>query len=165
VATAAVLAAPPAVQAKVDCLSRDGRCMAVRVNGQASVKMSKQTKKKLAELLRPGRGTPWSGQLRYELPGPIDGRLDFDARPLAGAESWFGAGPRPSAMLYALDPVKLETRSELSASDSVRAGGAAVVTQREVLEQERLPAGRYILSIDLNGASNWDRHLVYFEVK
>jgi hypothetical protein len=47
----------------------------------------------------------------------------------------------------------------------VRAGGAAVVTQREVLEQERLPAGRYILSIDLSGASNWDRRLVFFEVK
>ncbi len=48
---------------------------------------------------------------------------------------------------------------------AVRAGGSALVTRADVLEQDRLPPGRYILSITLSGSDNWDRHLLYFEVE
>ena len=55
--------------------------------------------------------------------------------------------------------------AEVHAEESVRVGGQAALTRRDVLEENRLPAGRYLLAVTLSGRSNWDRHVLYFEVK
>jgi hypothetical protein len=52
----------------------------------------------------------------------------------------------------------------LSTAPSVRAKDAAVVTQSDVLRENRLPPGKYLLSVSLSGSGNWDRQTLYFQV-
>jgi len=63
-----------------------------------------------------------------------------------------------------LEGQSLETRTELSAAPGVRVEGNAAVTRSEVVEDNRLPPGKYLLSVRLAGPRNWDRQVSYFEV-
>jgi len=153
----------PSTAGKIDCLSREGQCIAVKVGGQASVKLGKPTKKLMRGELKDA--SDWIADVRYELPLPIRGKLEIDARPAAGAESWFGPDPGAEVTVIPLGDVELKTHAEVHAEQSVRVGGQAALTRREVLEENRLPAGRYLLAVTLSGRSNWDRHVLYLEVK
>lgn len=61
--------------------------------------------------------------------------------------------------VYPLDGQVLDTHKELSTASSVRAGAAAVVTQADVIEGNRLPPGRYVLTARVSGSRRgWDCH-------
>ena len=60
---------------------------------------------------------------------------------------------------------KIDCLSREGQCIAVKVGGQAALTRRDVLEENRLPAGRYLLAVTLSGRSNWDRHVLYFEVK
>jgi hypothetical protein len=91
--------------------------------------------------------------------------FEFSAQPAGGAEGWFGPDAGAEATVIPLGEVEVKTHRELKAEESVRIGGQAALTQRNVLEDSRLPAGRYLLAVTVSGRSNWDRHVLYFEVK
>lgn len=141
--------------------SREGHCIAVTINGQATVRLAKKTRK----MLEPLDGLRFGGdETRYEAAAPIRGALEVRAEWTAGAEEYFGTPPEVSLHLRPLEGQELETRPELSTAPSVTAEGGAVLTRSEVADSRRLPPGKYLLSVSLNGPRNWDRQTTYFEV-
>ena len=142
--------------------SRDGHCVAVSVNGQKTVRLTKKTKKVLESL---GGLKPGGGDTRYEVPQPIRGALDLQADWLPEAVAYFGAPPEVSIHVLPLEGQDLETRPELSTAPSVRAGGSAVVTRADVIQSDRLPPGKYVLTVTVSGAKqNWDRQTLFVQV-
>ena len=142
--------------------SREGHCSAVHVNGQRTVRLTKQTKK----MLEPLGGLKF-GQFdtRYEVPQPVRGALALSADWIPEAVAYFGAPPNVSVLVRALEGQNLETRPELSTASSVRAGGSAVVTHADVVQGNRLPPGKYLLQIRLSGSKqNWEQQTLFIHV-
>jgi len=140
--------------------SREGDCVAVTVNGQRSVKLTKSTRKMLKAL----GALEWGGDTtKYEVPEPVRGDLEVDADWLPEAVQYFGAGPEVRVMVMPLDGQELDTQPQLSADSSVQIGGSAVVTQSNVIQGNRLPPGKYLLSVRLSG-NNWDRQTLFVQV-
>jgi hypothetical protein len=142
--------------------SRDGHCVAVRINGQQTVRLTKATKK----MLEPLGGLKTEGtDTRYEVPQPVRGALELRADWLPEAVAYFGAPPEVSVHVLPLEGQRLDTRAEISAAPSVRAGGSAVVTQADVVKGNRLPPGKYVLTVRVHGSKqNWDRQTLYVQV-
>jgi hypothetical protein len=139
----------------------EGHCVAVTVNGQRSVRISKKTKNALKDL---GVSRP-SGETLYEVASPVRGALELDADWLPEAVAYFGPQPEVSVAVFPLDGQSLDTRPELSTAPSVQAGGSAVVTQADVIEGNRLPPGRYVLAIRVYGSKkSWDRQTLFVQV-
>jgi hypothetical protein len=142
--------------------SRDGHCVAVSVNGQKTVRLTKKTKKMLEAL---GGLSPGGGDTRYEVPQPIRGELDLRAEWLPDAVGYFGAPPEVTIHVLPLEGQELETRPALSTAPSVRAGASAVVTQADVVQSNTLPPGKYVLTVRVSGAkANWDRQTLFVQV-
>jgi len=142
--------------------SREGHCVAARVNGQSTVRMTRKTKKALE-----ARGSLNYGNcdVRYEVPLPVRGDLQLSYDWIAEAAGYFGAPPDVQVNVYPLEGQSLETRSELKAAPSVRAGGSAVVTRAEVIQGNRLPPGKYVLTGRVSGSiRNWDCHSFLVQV-
>lgn len=161
----ALCAAGSPAWAMSKCLERDGRCMAVTVNGQAAQKVSKRTKgllKGMETLSAEMRYTV--RETRYEVPLPVTGALELKAERSHDSGDWFGDGRSFETMVVPLDQVDLNTRQEVTTSDNVRIGGAAPVVTQNVIEGNTLPPGRYLLRITLSGRGNWDRMTLYVEV-
>jgi hypothetical protein len=165
-ALAVLLATAHTAAALSKCLERDGRCMAVSVNGQQGVKLSKRTKGLLKDL-EPGAPNQTAyemRQTRYEVPVPIRGPLQIAAERSSDSGDWFGEGRSFETMVVPLDQVDLKATQQLSTADGVRVNGSAPLVVENVLEGNRLPAGRYLLIVTLSGRGNWDRMTLYVEV-
>ena len=142
--------------------SREGHCVVVRVNDQASTRLGKKTKKMLQAL---GALQFDGDDTKYEVPTPVKGALDVRAEWLPEAAAYFGNPPQVDVIVKPLEGQRLDTRTELSTSGSVQVGGQSVVTQSNVLQENRLPPGKYLMAVRVSGArANWDRQTVYFEV-
>jgi hypothetical protein len=140
----------------------DGHCLAVQVNGQRTVKISGRTKKMLKKM---GALVVMSDETLYEVPGPVRGALEVSAKWLPEAAGFFGSPPDVSVMVIPLEGQELDTRPELSAESDVRVGGSAVVTRSDVIQDDRLPPGKYVLSVRAAGArQNWDRQTLFVQV-
>ena len=142
--------------------SREGHCVAVRVNGQNTVRLTKKTKKTLE-----ARGSLNFGNCdaRYEVPLPVRGDLDLRFDWIPEAAGYFGAPPGVQVNVYPLEGQSLETRAEISTAPSVQAGGSAVVTQADVVQANRLPPGKYVLTGRVSGSiQNWDCHSFFVQV-
>jgi hypothetical protein len=167
--TLLLVAAASAAQAgdkfpKCFSADREGHCVTAQVNGQTTVRMTKKTKK-LLEAANRGSLNFENCDVRYEVPLPIRGDLDvrYDWKPEAAA--YFGAPPDVQVNVYPLEGQTLETHAEISTAPSVRAGGSAVVTQADVIEGNRLPPGKYVLTSRVSGkVQNWDCHSFFVQV-
>jgi hypothetical protein len=140
----------------------EGHCVAAEVNGQKTVRLSKKTKKLLKE-----RGTSNLGncEIRYEVPSPIRGDLDMRFAWLPEAVAYFGADAGVSVHVFPLEGQSLVTRPELSTNPSVRVGGSQVVTRADVIDSNRLPPGKYVLTARVSGSRRgWDCHKFVVEV-
>jgi hypothetical protein len=142
--------------------SREGHCVAARVNGQSTVRMTRKTKKALEAL---GSLNYGNCDVRYEVPLPVRGDLQLGYDWIPEAAGYFGAPPEVQVNVYPLEGQRLQTQAELSATPSVRAGGSAVVTQAEVIQGNRLPPGKYVLTGRVSGSRrNWDCHSFVVQV-
>lgn len=163
---AAAFVAVPAAAGDMRCVDRDGRCMAVTVNGQKAVKLDKATKKLLAGL-QAGRGSEMRhnlSQTRYYVAAPVNGELDVKADRSADSKDWFGENRQFEVMVVPLSDVKLEARQQVGTARGVSTEGGTPLTLETVLESKRLPPGPYLLVVSLNGDSNWDRMTLYVQV-
>ena len=139
--------------------SYEGHCVAAEVNGQKTVRMTKKTKKLLKEFDALGSRPFGNCSAHYEVPAPIRGGLDLRFAWLPEAVAHFGPGAEALVHVYPLDGQSLDTRPELATAPSVRAGGSAVVTQADVIEGNRLPPGKYVLTARVSGSRRgWDCH-------
>ena len=142
---------------------REGHCVAARVNGQSTVRMTKKTKKALQQVkenLNFG-----NCDVRYEVPLPVRGDLELSYDWIPEAAGYFGAPPDVQVNVYPLEGQSLETRSEISTAPNVQAGGSAVMTQADVIQGNRLPPGKYVLTGRVSGArQNWDCHSYFLQV-
>ena len=138
----------------------EGHCVTAAVNGQKTVRMTKKTRKLLKEFDAQGSRPFGNCSAHYEVPLPVRGGLDLRFAWLPEAVGHFGEGAAESVVhVYPLEGQSLDTRPELSTAPSVRAGGAAVVTQADVIEGNRLPPGRYVLTARVSGSRRgWDCH-------
>jgi hypothetical protein len=167
VATAGLLFSPVPGRAMSKCLERDGRCMAVTVNGQTVVKLSKRTKAILKDLQAAASYVEGHEmrETRYEVPLPIRGPLEVAADRSADSGDWFGEGRTFDIQVVPLDQVDLQSTQQVAAADGVSVNGAAPLVVQNVLAGNRLPPGRYLLVIDLRGRGNWDRMTLYVQVE
>jgi hypothetical protein len=141
---------------------REGHCVAARVNGQSTIRMTKKTKKALEAR---GSLNYENCDVRYEVPLPIRGDLDLHYEWIPEAVAYFGAPPQVQVNVYPLEGQSLDTHSEISTAPSVQAGGSAVVTQADVMEGNRLPPGKYVLTSRVSGSKqNWDCHSFFLQV-
>ena len=141
---------------------RDGHCVSAWVNGQGTVRMTKKTKKALQAL---GGLSFGNCDAHYEVPSPIRGDLDLRYDWIPEAAEYFGAPPQVQVNVYPLEGQSLETHREISAAPSVQAGGSAVMTQADVMEGNRLPPGKYVLTSRVSGSMrNWDCHSFFVQV-
>ena len=139
-----------------------GHCVAAEVNGQKTVRLTKKTRKFLKE-----RGTSGLGncEVEYEVPSPVRGDLEMSFAWLPEATGYFGPDAETSVHVFPLDGQSLDTRPELSTAPSVRSGGSAVITQADVIEDNRLPPGKYVLTARVSGSKRgWDCHKFVLEV-
>jgi hypothetical protein len=168
-ATLLLVTAAPALPAgekfpKCFDADREGHCVTAQVNGQSTVRMTKKTKKVL-EAANNGSLNFGNCDVRYEVPLPVRGDLElrYDWRP--EAVGYFGAPPEVAVHVYPLEGQSLDTHREISTAPSVRAGGSAVVTQADVIERNRLPPGKYVLTGRVSGSiQNWDCHSFFVQV-
>ncbi|MET0553368.1 MAG: hypothetical protein ABW221_10045 [Vicinamibacteria bacterium] len=166
-ATAGLLLSAAPGRAMSKCLERDGRCMTVTVNGQAVVKLSKRTKAMLKDLQAAVSYVDGDDmrQTRYEVPLPIRGPLQVSAERSPDSGDWFGEGRTVRTLVRPLDQVDLKSRQQIAAAEGVSVAGAAPLFVQDVLTDNQLPPGRYVLIIDLNGRGNWDRMTLYVQVE
>jgi hypothetical protein len=161
-ALAASLLVPATAAAKdPKCFPREGHCVAVQVNGQASTKLGKKTKKLLRDL-KPV--SYYVDDTRYELVEPVRGEIEIRADRVEGSAPWFGEVRKVDSAVVPLQEVDLETHREGTTEETVRVGGAATAGERDVLQENRLPPGRYLLVVTVWGQANWDRQVLFFEV-
>ncbi len=144
------------------CFPREGHCVAVVVNGQPTVPLSKPTEKQLERLEEVSH---YVDDTRYEVPEPIHGELDVGASLVAGAETALGENGRLDVQIVPLEKVEIPTRDQLVAEPSVRIEGQAAVAVGRFLESNRLPPGKYLLRVKLRGPNNWDRQTIFFTVE
>lgn len=149
------------VAKKTKCFPREGHCLAVTVNGQTAKPIEKQTKKSLRAL---GDVSHYVDDARYELDAPIDGALDVVADKVTGSDEWFGDGREVRVQIVPLDPVEIATDQHLVSSPTVRVEGRAAAGVANVMRDDTLPPGRYLLRVRLRGAGNWDRQTVFVTV-
>ena len=146
---------------KPKCFPREGRCVAVQVNDQAAVPLTKATRKMLRTL---EARSSYVDDTRFELTEPIRGELEVEAGKVAGSESWFGDGAEVQVQVVPLDDVAIATDRHLVTEPTVRIGGAAAVGAADVMRDRTLPPGRYLLRVRVRGAGNWDRQTLYMTV-
>ncbi len=113
------------------CFPREGHCVAVVVNGQAAVPLTKPTQKALKSLEGVSH---YVDDTRYEVPEPIRGELEVAASLVAGAESQLGEGGGVDVQIVPLEEVEIETRQQLVAEPSVRIDGQVAVGVGHFLE-------------------------------
>ena len=65
--------------------------------------------------------------------------------------------------VFPLGNQKLNSRKETIRSKDVFVGGAAVTKTENVMTNNTLPSGSYVITIKTNGPLNWDRKYVYVE--
>lgn len=148
--------------ARTKCFPREGHCVAVAVNGQRTVPLTRPTKKALKAYEEVSHYADDTG---YEVPEPIVGELDVAASMVAGAESVLGANAQADVQIVPLEAVEIETEQHLVAEPSVRIGGQAAVVVANVLQSNTLPPGKYLLRVKLRGSKNWDRQTIFFTVR
>lgn len=154
----------PAAAVDMHCVDRDGRCMAVTVNGQKAVKLDKATKTLLAAM-KGGVELRYNlSQTRYQVPAPIRGDLDVKADRGADSKGWFGDNRQFEVMVVPLADVELKTHQQVGTASGVSIEGSAPLTVENVLEGKRLPPGPYLLIVRLSGDENWDRMTLYVQV-
>jgi len=73
--------------------SREGHCVATRVNGQSTIRMTKKVKKML-EARNAGSLNYENCDVRYEVPLPVRGDLDLRYDWIPEAAGYFGAPPQ-----------------------------------------------------------------------
>ncbi len=154
----------PVAAVDMHCVDRDGRCMAVTVNGQKAVKLDKATKKLLAGMKGGAELRYNVSQTRYQIAAPIRGALDVTADRSTDSKGWFGDNRQFEVMVVPLADVELKTHEQLGAASGVSIEGAAPLTVENVLEGNRLPPGPYLLIVRLSGDENWDRMTLYVRV-
>lgn len=60
-----------------------------------------------------------------------------------------------------LGNVKIKTYHALNKDNSVLIGGRASVTAVNVMNQNKLPSGEYVIRLKIHGSKNWDRKEIY----
>jgi hypothetical protein len=161
----AVLLAGPAFAVDMRCVDRDGRCMAVTVNGVPAVKLSKATKKLLAATdVRGAEMRHYVGRTRYEVGTPVRGSLEVKADRSADSKGWFGDNRAFEVSVVPLSKVEIETRTEIGAAEGISVGGGTPLTVENVLVGNKLPPGPYLLVVTLRGEENWDRMTLFVRV-
>ncbi len=159
----AIMVLWPSVSAakKNKCFPREGHCLAVTVNGQVAKRIDKQTKKALRAL---DDVSHYVDDARYQVDAPIRGALDVVADTVAGSEGWFGEGREVRVQIVPLDPVEIATDQNLVRAPTVRIEGKTAVGVANVMRDDTLPPGRYLLRVRIRGAGNWDRQTVFVTV-
>ena len=159
------LAATSAAAVDMHCVDRDGRCMAVTVNGQTAVKLSKATKKALAAMDIHGAAMRHDvKETRYEIAAPVRGELEVRADRSKDSKDWFGEKRTFQVMVVPLGDVQLKTHQQIGTAEGVSIGGSAPLTVESVLEGKQLPPGSYLLIVTLSGEDNWDRMTLFVRV-
>ena len=143
------------------CFPREGHCVNVTVNGQASIELTRATKKLLKNLEEVSHYADDAG---YEIPEPIRGALDVDAAMATGSQEWFGETGQLEVQVVPLQEVEIETRAGVVADPSVRVSGKAALGAARFLEDDRLPPGQYLLRVKIRGEKNWDRQTLFLTV-
>ena len=148
-------AAAPAGEKLPHCFKDmyDGHCVTADVNGQKTVRMTKKTKKLLKEWDAQG-SRPFGGcSAYYEVPLPVRGGLELRFGWLPEAVAHFGSGAEAAVHVYPLEGQSLDTEREIATAESVKAGGSAVVTAADVIQGNRLPPGKYVLTARVSGST------------
>ena len=150
----------------VACVSRDGSCFDLKINGVAVVPITSSSKDELNGY-KDRFAAPQQADISYtewETAEPIAGELRFEGQPNYRGSVWFGSEHGLSEpMVFSLDGVKLNYTQSIRSSAPGDPRGAALL--HTSLAQKTLPPGNYIFIIGYGGRNNWDRKHVLVRAK
>jgi len=102
----------------------------------------------------------------WQLENPISGNLSIKISDNKRSKEFVGALTNNlQTQVVPLQPVELDTTAQLHKNNSVRVNGSAVITQKNMLNKNKLPVGEYVFRLKVTGTDNWDRKEVYVRVK
>lgn len=151
---------------RLPCVDRIGRCFDATIAGQPVVVIEDKVEFDALKAVTEKANSRLS-RVYWVVRAPVDGRLALTVLTRSNA---FGRGEvgepadEPEVMVYPLDGQALASKAEIAAQPGVQINGAAALTRQNTLQQNVLPAGRYVFSVRYNGASNWDRKWVFLTV-
>lgn len=152
---------------QLPCSDRIGRCFDATIGGQPVVAIADKARHE--QLTRMARES--NDRVRdifWEVVEPVDSVKALEvlvgSNPL-GLQDVGEPKDDPDLMIFPLDNQTLQSESSLVEQSNVRIAGQPVVTQQNMLTQNQLPAGRYVIEIRYTGQNTWDRKRVFVSVK
>jgi hypothetical protein len=147
------------------CVAREGDCFDVSIADQAVVPLDDRAMLRQYAATQDVGGRVDLDRTKWRLAAPIGGALSLRAAPNARGSRWFGDALKAEVLIRPLGGQELATSPRLRAVDDVRIEGQSAVVQENVLRDSRLPPGPYLLTVTLRGSQNWDRKLVFVQVR
>lgn len=156
---------PLAPLGRESCVSRNGACFDLAINGQPVVPLGSRAALSRYESGLDAAGVADLRSTTWMLQAPIDGKIVMNPSINERGAEWFGENAQAELMFRALTPVKLRMKRELREAEGVRVQGRGVIVEENVLADEKLPPGEYIFIVTARGTRNWDRKHIHAVVK
>jgi hypothetical protein len=149
----------------VACVSRDGSCFDMTINGVEIVPLSAASKELLAGYKSRFTAAKQADiyYTAWETARPISGKLSLTGRYNQRGSVWFGPeSGLTEPIIFSLDGAKLKYTRSIGSSAPGDPRGVALLQER--LAQDTLPAGNYIFIVGYSGRNNWDNKHVLVRV-
>jgi hypothetical protein len=141
------------------CVERQGYCFDATINGQPVIPLQSRA------LLTPYQErSHYVSDTAWQLARPVSGPIDVQAAVNDRGHEWLGPRGTIEISVVPLGDYQLTSTPKLSKRQDVRIGGDAAVVVEQVLDDDKLPSGRYLFRIKASG-ENWDRKTVFVIVE
>lgn len=145
---------------ELPCAQPIGRCLDVEIDGKPVSPLAPHSIDRYLTGARESLAKSLT-ETRWMAAGPVCSTPSFRVVASPNGESWFGARPQADVQVLPLEDQTIHasmraTRREDDASDDLSF----------LLAYERpLPVGAYLFVVTVRGAQNWDRRVVYAEIR
>ncbi|CAA6816342.1 MAG: Unknown protein [uncultured Sulfurovum sp.] len=105
--------------------------------------------------------------ITWKLEKSILGDISINIEAIDKLKSYIGY-LKPNAFevaLFPLQKVQLNSKKQEEAREDVLVNSSPLLTQINLLENNHLPEGEYVLRVKVRGTENWDRKEIYFKVE
>jgi hypothetical protein len=147
------------------CVAREGDCFDLSIADQAAVPLDSRAMLREYAAAQDAGGRYELDSTRWRLAAPIGGLQSLNAAPNARGARWFGDALTVDVLIRPLGGQELATERSHRVVDTVRMQGQSAVVETNVLRDPRLPPGPYLFLVTLRGSGNWDRKIVFVQVR
>ncbi|KAF0815096.1 hypothetical protein IGB42_00173 [Andreprevotia sp. IGB-42] len=149
------------------CVDRIGRCFDAMLAGQPVSVIADKTRHQ--QITAAAQATNRKVRdVYWEVVGAVESARALEITVSANALGHSEVGEpaeAPVLTIYPLDGQILQSKAADVVSPDVNVNGNAMVQRQNLLQQDALPTGRYVIAIRYIGTANWERKQVFLTVK